>query len=287
MRHLLLFSLLCPVIVLSETPSPKPSDHKRQCEDILDNALKDKNPDTRKQAAIALSLVGSTQPFPGRLEMLLEDKDVEVRVAAVASLAELKNSRTIPALHKALNDDVPEVSFAAARALWALKDPEGKQVLLSVLSGETKTSSGYLAKQKRDALRMMHTPKTMFLFTVKECAGLAPVPGLGEGISSMQGLLSDPSVSGRATAALLLENEKDPQVLAALKEALADKEWSVRAAAVHALVLRDEPAIESEIVPLLDDKSEPVRLRAAAGYLRLEAVKTKRAVHKQAAKPQS
>src|SRR5581483_796848 len=287
MRHLLLFSLLCPVIVLSETPSPKPSDHKRQCEDILDNALKDKNPDTRKQAAIALSLVGSTQPFPERLEMLLEDKDVEVRVAAVASLAELKNSRTIPALHKALNDDVPEVSFAAARALWALKDPEGKQVLLSVLSGETKTSSGYLAKQKRDALRMMHTPKTMFLFTVKEGAGLAPVPGLGEGISSMQGLLSDPSVSGRATAALLLEKETDPQVLAALKEALADKEWSVRAAAVHALVLRDEPAIETEIVPLLDDKSEPVRLRAAAGYLRLEAVKTKRAVHKQAAKPQS
>lgn len=299
MRHTLLVSLICPVIVLSQTPVSQPSDRKQQCEDILDKALKDKNPDTRKQAAIALSLVGSTEPFPERLEALLDDKDVEVRLAAVASIADSKNSHTVPALHKALNDDVPEVGFAAARALWALKDPEGKQVLLSVLSGETKPSSGYVAKQKRDALRMMHTPKTMFLFTVKQGAGFAPVPGLGEGVSSMQGLLSDPSVSGRATAALLLEKETDPKTLAALKDALQDKEWSVRAAAVHALVLRDEPAIEPEIIPLLDDKSEQVRLRAAAGYLRLEAVKNtpkpeapkpaqhKRPIRKPAAQPQS
>ena len=117
-------------------------------------------------------------------------------------------SRTNAALHKALNDEVPEVSFAAARSLWALNDPDGKKALLSILSGESKASSGYFAKQKRDALRMMHTPKPMFLFALKTGAGLAPVPGLGEGVSSMEALLSDPSVSGRATAALLLERTK-------------------------------------------------------------------------------
>ena len=97
---------------------------------------------------------------------------------------------------------------------------------------------------------MMHTPKPMFLFALRTGAGFAPVPGLGEGISSMQALLSDPSVSGRATAALLLEKDKDPQTLAALKEALQDKDWSVRAAAVHALVLRDEPAFETRHRPV-------------------------------------
>jgi HEAT repeat protein len=120
---------------------------------------------------------------------------------------------------------------------------------------------------------MMHTPKPMFLFAVRTGAGLAPVPGLGAGVSSMQALLSDPTVSGRATAALLLEKENDRQAVAALKEALQDKEWSVRAAAVHALVLRDDPVFQTEIVPLLEDKTEGVRLRAAAGYLRLETVK--------------
>lgn len=281
MRHALLVLFLTSALAPCQTAPATAEAHAsggrdQQCQDILGKALQDKNPDTRKQAAIALSLGGSTEPFPSELEALLDDKDVEVRLAAISSLAEIKNGRTVAALHKALNDDVPEVSFAAARALWALHDPEGKKVLLSILSGETKASSGYIAKQKRDALRMLHTPKTTFLFAVKQGAGFAPVPGLGQGISSMEALLSDPSVSGRATAALLLEKDRDPETLAALKGALTDKDWSVRAAGVHALVLRDEPAFETDIIPLLDDKNEGVRLRAAAGYLRLEAIKSKR-----------
>jgi HEAT repeat protein len=294
MRKILPIALFWPAIAMCQSapaPSPAPAVARdQQCRDILEKSLKDKNPDTRKQAAIALSLVGSTDPYPAQLEALLDDKDVETRLAAVASLSDLKNDRTIAALHKALNDEVPEVSFAAARSLWALQDPEGKQVLLAILSGESKASSGYFAKQKRDALRMMHTPKPMFLFALRTGAGLAPVPGLGAGVSSMQALLSDPSVSGRATAALLLEKEKDPQTLAALKEALQDKDWSVRAAAVHALVLRDQPAFQADIVPLLDDKTEGVRLRAAAGYLRLETVKNRLKARKgpikKSAKPQ-
>jgi HEAT repeat protein len=296
MRTTLLVSLLWPAIALCQTAAPAAAPastgHDQQCRDILENALKDKNPDTRKQAAIALSLLGSTEPFPSKLEALLDDKDVEVRLAAVASISDSKNTRTIPALHKALNDEVPEVSFAAARSLWAMNDPDGKKALLSILSGESKAESGYFAKQKRDALRMMHTPKPMFMFALRTGAGFAPVPGLGTGVSSMQALLSDPAVSGRATAALLLEKERDEQTLAALKEALQDKEWSVRAAAVHALVLRDEPVFQAGILPLLDDKTEGVRLRAAAGYLRLDSIKDApkarpRPVKKIAPKPQS
>jgi len=276
MRHTRLALLLWPAILMCQTtPAPASGGRAQECQDILDKALQDKNPDTRKQAAIALSLAGSIEPFPSELEALLDDKDVEVRLAAISSLSEIKNSRTIPALHKALNDDVPEVTFAAARALWVLHDPEGKKVLLSIATGETKASSGYVAKQKREALRMMHTPRTMFLFAVKQGAGLAPIPGLGEGISSMEALLSDPSVSGRATAVLLLEKDRDPETLAALKDALQDKDWSVRAAGVHALVLRDEPAFQTDIIPLLDDKNAGVRMRAAAGYLRLDSLKSK------------
>lgn len=278
MRNLLVVSLLWPVIAICQTAKapaapPAPSARDQQCQDILDKALKDKNPDTRKQAAIALSLVGSTEPYPSQLESLLDDKDVEVRLAAIASLTDVKNDRTIPALHKALHDDVPEVSFAAARSLFAMNDPDGRKALLSIVSGEAKADSNYLTKQKRDALRMVHTPKTMFLFAVKTGAGFAPVPGLGAGVSSMQALLSDPATSGRATAVLLLEKDKDPQTLSAQKDALQAKEWSVRAAGVHALVLRDEPEFEADIVPLLDDKSDAVKLRAAAGYLRLDTIK--------------
>ena len=186
-------------------------------------------------------------------------------------------------MRKALEDEVPEVSFAAAKALWGLHDPTGKRALLAVLAGETKTSSGFLTKQKRDALRMMHTPRTFFLFAARTGAGFAPVPGLGEGITSMQALLSDPSVSGRATAALLLGKDKTPETMDALREALLDKDWSVRAAAVHAIALHNDPAFKPDFESLLFDTKEAVRLRAAAGYLRLSAIQA--GSRKAAAKP--
>ena len=116
----------------------------------------------------------------------------------------------------------------------------------------------------------------MFLFALQQGATFAPVPGLGAGVSSLQGILSDPSVSGRAAAALLLGADKEPEVLQALQDALADKDWSVRAAAVHAIALRNDPALEPDLVPLLEDRKEAVRVRAAAGYLRLEGIKSAR-----------
>jgi HEAT repeat protein len=207
---------------------------------------------------------------------MLDDKDVAVRLATVASLVDLRNPRTPAALKKALADEVPEVSFSAAKALWSLKEPEGKDALLSVLAGETKTSSGYISKQKRDTFRLIHTPRTMFLFALKEGMGFAPVPGLGAGAASLQGILSDPSVSGRAATALLLSNDRDPMVREALRDALSDKDASVRAAAVHAIALRDDPGVVNDLVPLLDDRKEAVRVRAAAALLRLEWIKTQR-----------
>jgi HEAT repeat protein len=115
-----------------------------QARDILDKALKDKNPDTRKQAVTALSLSGAQQPFLSMLESMVDDKDVEVSLATVASLADPKSNRTLATLRKGLKDEAPEVSFAAAKALWALNDPTGKEALLSVLSGG------------QDVLRLVH-----------------------------------------------------------------------------------------------------------------------------------
>lgn len=242
---------------------------EKRSRDILESAMKE-GPDIRREAVLALSLAGQREPFITMIESALADKDLPVRLAAVSSLAEVKSRRSIAALKRALNDDVPEVSFAAAKALLSLNDPSGKAALLSVLSGDTKTSSNFFTKQKRDAMRMMQTPKGMFMFALKAGIGFVPVPGMGQGLSSMQGLLSDPSVSGRASAALLLSRERDAATFEALRDALTDKDWSVRAAAVHALALRGDARIRKDLEPLLDDKKEGVRLRAAAAFLRLE-----------------
>jgi len=262
------------LLALAGTLSPAaPAPSKdAECTDMLQKALSSKNPDTRKQAVIALSLARESGPLLALLIGMADDKDVQVRLAVVASMEDVPGKAATDALHKALADSVPEVSFAAAKVLWNRRDPAGRDALLSVAAGESKTASGFITSEMRQAWRMMHTPTTTFLYAVREGIGFVPVPGLGEGVASMQALLTDPGISGRATAVLLLGKDKDPKLLPALKDALKDKNWTVRAAAVHSLALRNQPSLKDDIGPLLEDEKEGVRLRTAAGYLRLSSL---------------
>ena len=144
MRNVLLIPLLVPGIAFSQgttraaTPSATPLTTMGRAQTPLDDSLNDKNPDTRKHAVQSLGLVSPTEPYLSRLEAMLADKDVEVRLAAIASLVDLENPRTVATLRMALDSNVPEVSFAAAKALWTLDEPAGREALLSVLSGEDK-----------------------------------------------------------------------------------------------------------------------------------------------------
>lgn len=258
-----------------------------ECTDILKQAMTSYNPDTRKQAVVALSLASDRGPLMPLLLGMADDKDVQVRLALVASLAEVKTKAAIDALHKALEDPVPEVSFAAAKALYNLKDPAGKQALMAVVQGESKTASGYITSEMRTALRMMHTPTTTLMYAMREGVGFVPVPGLGQGIASMQAILTDPGTSGRAAAVLLLGKDNDPAILPALRDALSDKNWTVRAAAVHSIALRNDPALKKDLDPMIQDSKEGVRLRVAAALLRLSAIEAARprTLHKTAAPP--
>lgn len=280
MGRLLFASLFTLGLIFGQTTEsrlPVSADSSDLARTLLRNSLRDRNPDTRKHAVQALGLLNTSGPWLTELEAMLDDKDVEVRLAVIASLVDLKGSRSVATLQKVLGSNVPEVSFAAAKALWMLGDPSGREALESALNGKTKTSSGFLTKKKREARRMMRTPKTMFMFAVMQGANFAPVPGVGGGISSVQGILSDSGSAGRAVAALLLSTEMSPGVLEALRGALDDSAWSVRAAAVHAIAIRNESSLQADLIPLLDDKKDAVRVRAAAGYLRLEALKSVRA----------
>ena len=248
----------------------KPADTVQRCRSMLAEAAQDKNPDVRKRAAEALSLVGVKDSALQSLAPMLDDHDVSVRIAVVITLGDFKDNRTLPLLKKALQDPVSEVDFAAAKVLYQLHDPDGVKFLLAVVSGESKATSSFLSKEKRSALRLLHTPTKLFTTVAIGAAGFAAVPGLGLGLSSAQGILSDPDSSARAASLLLIENTPDPALTDAVGSALSDKEWSVRAAAVHLVATHPYPGFRQNLVPLLDDNKEAVRLRAAAAYIRLQ-----------------
>ena len=61
-----------------------------------------------------------------------------------------------------------------------------------------------------------------------------------------------------------------PTLPDAVGSALSDNEWSVRAAAAHLVAMHPFPQFREQLVPLLDDKKDAVRVRAAAAYIRLQ-----------------
>ena len=254
--------------MLSAGQSPEVPTTKR-CWNLLDEAIHDKNPDVRKDAAESVSLLPVNQQVLSRLESMLHDPDVTVRKAVVSTLGDVKGKRTIPLLKQALSDPVPEVRFAAAKVLYHLQDPEGEQFLLAVVEGESKAASGYLNSKERTASHMLHTPSKLFMFAAVQAAGFVPVPGLGMGISSAQGILANPDSSARASALLLLAHSQDAALGDAVASALGAKQWSERAAAAHVVATHPFPNLRPRLIPLLDDKKWAVRLRSAAAYIRL------------------
>lgn len=240
---------------------------------IIDEATKSSDAAKRREIVTAASLGGPREKVFAYLGAAVSDKELEVRLAACASLASLKDKRSIPPLKRALEDPTPEMAFCSAQALWLLGDPAGREVLLSVLGGGKATGSSYASKQKSEAMSTLKSPKGLFSTVARVGVAVAPVPGLGVGIASVQGLTKDQSASGRALAALAFSSATDAESLEALRAALKDKDVAVRAAAVHALALRNDPKALPDLAPLLDDDKDPVRFRAAVAYLRLTQVK--------------
>jgi len=244
----------------------------------LENGLQSKNPTVRKQAVQSMALLGGWEPYQSRIEAMLQDKDTNVRVAAVMSMMVGPSDNTIEVLKGALMDPAPEVTFAAAKALFVLHDPAGEKALMAVLNGDAKTNSGLMAQEKLEASEILHDPDKATAFILEKGFVLAPIPGLGVGFSFLEALFKKKD-SGRAATTRLLSTSDNPEVRAALRHALSDKEPAVRAAAAEVNALRNDPEVLDDVIPLLQDKKEMVRLWASSCYLRLAGLKEAPAEH--------
>jgi HEAT repeat protein len=272
--------MLGATLAFGQTP---PTDTVQRCRKILDDAIHDGNPDTRKSGAEALSLVGIKDNALESLGPMIDDHDVQVRIAVVNSLGDFKDPQTLPLLKRALRDPTPDVDLAAAKVLYQLNDPEGTNFLLAAVDGEVKVSSGQITRTKRSAVRLLHTPHKLLLFVGIEAIGFAPVPGLGLGLCSAYGIMMNTDSSARSASLLLMGKSGDPALADAVGSSLSSKDWSLRAAAVHLAAMHPFPQFRDKLVPLLDDKKVAVRVRAAAAYIRLQSNTTEEEPKKEAA----
>ena len=257
----------------ADAPPPEknsPSSSAERARAILKEGLDSKDYSVRIQAITAASMVGRNEVFLERLEGLLEDKNADVRLAAVHALADLHSPKCKDALRKTVQDDkVPEVAFAAAKVLAEMHDPAGTSALVDIFEGKRKTGSNIVKKEGRSTFEEFHSVPSAMLFVVSRGIGYAPVPGAGEGFSAVTMLMHDRQLSDRASVLFILAQSKTPESVKLLSSALADKDWSVRAAATQMVAHTAQTELRDSLLPLFEDKNQKVRFRAAGAYLHL------------------
>jgi HEAT repeat protein len=113
------------LIALSLASIPLLAQPEKTAWDVLRTGLTENNPERRRQAVTAIGSIGSDNDAVQLVEDALRDSDSLVRQTAAATLGQMKARQSIPALKTAINDEWPEVAFAAAKALWDMGDKSG------------------------------------------------------------------------------------------------------------------------------------------------------------------
>jgi len=244
-----------------------------QARSILRAGVEADDPLVRIEAINAVGMIGDHDLVLVRLEQLLLDKDIRVRLAAVHALTDLASPHSVEPLRHVLEDEkVPEVVFAAAKALEKLHDSAGTKALLEIYEGKRKSSSNMIQKRKRQATDQFHSVPSGLMFVVSRGVGYVPVPGVGEGFSAFSELIRDKGLSDRAGVILIVGQSKDPETTDLLRRALQDKDWSVRAAAAQMIAHTARVELRNDLVPLFSDKNRKVQFRAAGACLHLALI---------------
>lgn len=226
------------------------------------------NPQHRKYSAAAFALLAQKdkRALDAETNLLLSDREAEVRAFTASALGQERVSAAFPILRQALDDQSAPVAFAAAKALWDMKDRSGVEVFEEVVTGARKDTQGLMNSYLSTARHTMHDPKALAMMGVKEATGAFFGPA-GMAISFAQESLKDKGAAGRAFAATALAEDRSEKSRQILESALQDSSPLVRAAACRSLAIRNDRHSLVYLEPLLDDHSEGAQAMACAAYI--------------------
>lgn len=242
-------------------PAVQPTKKRRPEEkawDILKEGFADDKTDKRAKAVKALSLLPGSADAEKMAKDALKDEKYSVRVAAATALGSMRAVGAKTELENALEDKEPAVVLAAANSLLQLKDNAGYDVYFEVLTGNMRTNKGLIKEQ----LRQLQNKKKMAELGVEEGLGFLPFVGFGYTVAKT--VIKDDSSPVRAAAAKKLATDPDPISGEALANAVTDKSWLVRAAALEAIAQRGNRALVPKILVAMNDPKDEVRYTAAA-----------------------
>jgi len=242
-------------------------DRSRTAWKLLTDALGDaKHPQTRIQALAALSLMSS----PRSEKMIADattDADLDVRTAAALAAGQTKDRNLTTPLRNLLDDKEPQVVFTAALTLWKMGDKSGEDILMAVVDGERSASATMVHGTEHKINKDLHNPAMLARLGAMQGASMLLGP-FGFGITAFEFIHQSGGDLARVSAIEQISQERTEPIHKELVAALGDKDLTVRAAAAKALVDYHDKATSMAVYALLADPKQPVRLTAAAAYLR-------------------
>ena len=241
---------------------------------LLTDALgDDKHPQTRIQALAALGLL-RTPKSEKMITNAMDDTDVDVRTAAALAAGQTKDRNLTTPLRNLLDDREPQVDFTAATTLWKMNDRSGEDILMAVVDGERSASANMVNGTKHKISKDLHNPEMLAKLGALQGAAMLLGP-FGFGITAYEFIKQNGGDLARVSAIELLAQERTEPIHDELVAALGDKDLTVRAAAAKALMDYHDKKTQIAVYALLADSKQPVRLTAAAAYLRTTGVPDK------------
>jgi HEAT repeat protein len=238
---------------------------------ILTDAAGDaKHTQTRIQSLAALSLLRSPRSAKMIADAMLEP-DLDIRTAAALAAGQTKDRNLAANLRNLLDDKEPQVAFTAAMTLWKMGDKSGEDILMAVVDAERSAGPTMMHGTEHKIDKDLHNPAMLARMGVMQGASMFLGP-FGYGIAAFEFIHQSGGDLTRVAAIEQIAQEKTEPIHKELLAALADKDPALRAAAAKALADYHDNATSMAIYALFADTKYPVRLTAAAAYLRTTGV---------------
>lgn len=214
--------------------------------------------DLRVAAADVLVKIGEPS-IPALIELMLEDEDQDVRMAAAGALGRIGSVEATAALIKA-TEDVRAVRQVAISSLCAICDPKATDTLIEVLAKSE--DDGEVRARAARALSVIGGPKATQALAdalgdldlkvrTSVVTGLQRigVPAVGPVVEAM----SSGNKTVRYASAAALEMIDSPEAAATLAKLASDGDPAIRASAARGLGRQSTVISPEVVVPLLED----------------------------------
>lgn len=252
-------------------PATTVADRTKAAWSLLSRAATDpKHPQTRIQALAALGLM-RTERSERMIVDSMKDPDLDVRTAAVLAAGQTRDRNMTTPVRQLLDDKEPQVAFTAASTLWRMGDRSGEDILMAVVDGDRSASPTLLHGTEHKISKDLHDPGMLARLGAEQGAYMLLGP-FGFGITAYEYIRRNGGDLSRVSAIEEIAQQKTQPIHKELIDALGDKDPAVRAASAKALADYRDHATSNAIYTLLGDSKYPVRLTAAAAYLRTTGV---------------